>query len=104
MKKKLTLEEIKLEEMLSKIERDITEKKRAPNFRKKYKQHSGIKKQPVRFVLTIPEILYQNWRAYLDSLTNIEYKYLDIVLAKYKYLPSKIARRKLMELNLRERR
>ena len=95
MKKKLTLEEIKLEEMLSKIERDITEKKRAPNFRKKYKQHSGIKKQPVRFVLTIPEILYQNWRAYVDSLTNIEYKYLDIVLAKYKYLPSKIARRKL---------
>ena len=44
MKKKLILEEIKLEEMLSKIERDLTEKKRAPNFRKKYKQHSGIKK------------------------------------------------------------
>ena len=44
MKKKLTLEEIKLEKMLSKIERDLTEKKRTPNFRKKYKQHSGIKK------------------------------------------------------------
>ena len=44
MKKKLTLEEIKLEEMLSKIERDLTEKKRDTNFRKKYKQHSGIKK------------------------------------------------------------
>ena len=44
MKKKLTLEEIKLEEMLSKIERDLTEKKRAPNFRKKYKQYSGSKK------------------------------------------------------------
>ena len=95
MKKKLTLEEIKLEEMLSKIERDITEKKRAPNFRKKYKQHSGIKKQPVRFVLTIPKILHHNWGAYVDSLTNIEYKYLDIVLSKYKYLPSRIARRKL---------
>ena len=31
----------------------------------------------------------------MDSLTNIEYKYLDIVLSKYKYLPSKMARRKL---------
>ena len=31
----------------------------------------------------------------MDNLTNIEYKYLDIVLSKYKYLPSKMARRKL---------
>ena len=31
----------------------------------------------------------------MDNLTNIEYKYLDIVLSKYKYLPSRIARRKL---------
>lgn len=96
MKKKLTLEEIKLEEMLSKIERDLTEKKRAPNFRKKYKQHSGIKKQSAPLVPTVPKtIIYHIWRAYVDNLTNIEYKYLDIVLSKYKYLPSRIARRKL---------
>ena len=31
----------------------------------------------------------------MDNLTNIEYKYLDVVLSKYKYLPSRIARRKL---------
>ena len=47
-------------------------------------------------MLTIPEtIIYHIWRAYVDNLTNIEYKYLDIVLSKYKYLPSKMARRKL---------
>ena len=33
--------------------------------------------------------------AYMDSLTNIEYRYLDIVLSKYRHLPSRIARRKL---------
>ena len=31
----------------------------------------------------------------MDNLTNIEYKYLDVVLSKYKYLPSRISRRKL---------
>lgn len=31
----------------------------------------------------------------MDSLTNIEYRYLDIVLSKYRHLPSRIARRKL---------
>lgn len=31
----------------------------------------------------------------MDSLTNIEYRYLDIVLMKYRHLPSRIARRKL---------
>ena len=31
----------------------------------------------------------------MDTLTNIEYKYLDIVLMKYRHLPSRIARRKL---------
>ncbi len=53
-------------------------------------------KKPAPLVLTIPEtIIYHIWRAYVDNLTNIEYKYLDIVLSKYKYLPSKMARRKL---------
>lgn len=33
--------------------------------------------------------------SYMDSLTNIEYRYLDIVLSKYRHLPSRIARRKL---------
>ena len=40
-------------------------------------------------------LLYHIWRAYVNSLMNIEYRYLDIVLSKYKYLPSRIARRKL---------
>ena len=31
----------------------------------------------------------------MDNLTNIEYRYLDIVLMKYRHLPSRIARRKL---------
>ena len=31
----------------------------------------------------------------MDSLTNIEYRYLDIVLMKYRHLPSRISRRKL---------
>ena len=59
MKKKLTLEEIKLEEMLSKIERDLTEKKRAPNFRKKYKQYSGIKKQAVASFRHLKATIYK---------------------------------------------
>ena len=48
---------------------------------------------PDWYYITI--LLYHIWRAYVDNLTNIEYKYLDIVLSKYKYLPSKMARRKL---------
>ena len=31
----------------------------------------------------------------MDNLTNIEYRYLDIVLMKYRHLPSRISRRKL---------
>ena len=31
----------------------------------------------------------------VDNLTNIEYRYLDIVLSKHRHLPSRIARRKL---------
>ena len=31
----------------------------------------------------------------MDSLTNIEYRYLDSVLMKYRHLPSRMARRKL---------
>ena len=48
---------------------------------------------PDWYYITI--LLYHIWRAYVDSLTNIEYRYLDIALSKYKYLPSRIARRKL---------
>ena len=40
-------------------------------------------------------LLYHIWRAYVDNLTNIEYRYLDSVLMKYRHLPSRIARRKL---------
>ena len=67
MKKKLTLEEIKLEEMLSKIERDLTEKKRAPNFRKKYKQHSGIKNSQ-----WLPSVVYkQLYRDIYNTRTSL---------------------------------